>query len=159
MRRVRIDRDSCVSQVACGVRPFCKTLAKHSVLLDCPILYTFSVPTPYIPSLPTNVKEYFWEKTLATNLKELEIVIPTYLYTFACGFSSTPISLNLHTIERLIVQTLTLPFQSVKWGFAAVGKHWKKPGFGGCNRAYCRIQRARQDTIPRSLVGVRSWRA
>ena len=28
-------------------------------------------------------------KTLATNLEELKIVIPTYLYTFACGFSST----------------------------------------------------------------------
>ena len=25
---------------------------------------------------------------------------------------------------------------------------------GGCNQAYCEIQKAKQDTVPRSLVGV-----
>ena len=89
---------------------------------------------------------------------ELEIVIPTYLYTFAYGFPHL-LPLHFHTIERLIAQTLTMPFQSVKWGFGAVGKHWKKPGFGGCNRAYCGIRKARQDMVPRSLVGVGAWRA
>jgi len=45
-----------------------------------------------------------------------------------------------------------------------LGKLWglsqKKPvRLGGCNRAYCGIRKARQDTVPRSLVGVRTWRA
>ena len=35
--------------------------------------------------------------------------------------------LHFHTIKRLIAQTLITPFQSVKWSFGAVGKHWKKP--------------------------------
>ena len=73
-------------------RPSCETLVKHFVLPDCPIWYTLSVPTLYISLLPTNVEDCFWEKTLAINLEELEIVIPTYLYTFSCGFSSTPTS-------------------------------------------------------------------
>ena len=30
---------------------------------------------------------------------------------------------------------------------------------GGCNRAYCGIQRARKDIVPRSLVGLGAWRA
>ena len=35
--------------------------------------------------------------------------------------------LHFHTIERLIAQTLTTSFQSVKRGFGAAGKYWKKP--------------------------------
>ena len=57
---------------------------------------------------------------------ELEIVIPTILYTIACGFSSTPTS-PFHIIERLIAPTLTTLFQSVKWGFGVARKHRKKP--------------------------------
>ena len=72
------------------VRPCRETLMKHSVLPDCPTWYTLSVLTLYTPTLPTIVEECFWEKTLAKNLRELEIVVPTYLYTIACGFSSTP---------------------------------------------------------------------
>ena len=30
---------------------------------------------------------------------------------------------------------------------------------GGHNQAYCGIRKARQDTVPRSLVGVGAWRA
>ena len=51
------------------VKPSCETLAKHSVLPVCDIWYTLFVPTQYIPTLPTIVKECFGEKTLATNLK------------------------------------------------------------------------------------------
>ena len=90
MRRVRIGwRQLCFAS-SLQVRPSCETLTKHSVLPDCPIWYTISVSTLYIPTLPTNVEECFWEKILATNLEELEIVVPTYLYTIACEFSSTP---------------------------------------------------------------------
>ena len=51
------------------VRPSRERLAKHSILPNCPIWYTLSVPTLYIPTLPTNVEQCFWEKTLATNLE------------------------------------------------------------------------------------------
>ena len=51
------------------VRPSRETPAKHFVLLDCTIWYTLSVPTLYIPILPTNFKECFWEKTLAKHLE------------------------------------------------------------------------------------------
>ena len=30
---------------------------------------------------------------------------------------------------------------------------------GGCNRAYCKIRKARQYTVPRSLIRVGAWRA
>ena len=89
---------------------------------------------------------------------ELEIVIPTILYIIHCGFPQL-LSLHFHTLERLIAQTLTTPSQSVKWGLGAAGKHWKKPSFGGCNRTYHGIQKARQDTVSRSHVLVGAWRA
>ena len=69
---------------------------------------------------------------------ELEIVIPTILYIITCGFSSTstsPFPYHWEVDSPNTYHTLS----SVKWGFGAVGKHWKKPGFGGCNRAYCEI--------------------
>ena len=65
-------------------------------------------------------------ENLSHKLWELEIVIPTYLYTFACGFPQL-LPLHFHIIERLISQQLTRPCQSVKWEFGAAGKHWKKP--------------------------------
>ena len=74
------------------VRPSRETPARHSVLPDCTIWYTHFAPTLYIPTLPTNDKESLWEKTLAKNTWELEIVIPTILYTFVCGISSSPTS-------------------------------------------------------------------
>ena len=89
---------------------------------------------------------------------ELEIVILTFLYTIHCGFPHL-LPLHFHILDRLIAQTLTTPILSVKWGFGTSGKHWKKTSFGGCNQAYCKIQRARQDTVLRSLVGVGAWRA
>ena len=56
-----------------------------------------------------------------------------------------------------IAQTLTTPFQSVKWGFGVAGKHSKKLDFSGCNQVDCGIWRARQDTILRSLVRIGVW--
>ena len=51
------------------VRPSRETPARHSVLLDCTIWFTPFAPTLYIPTLPTNVRESFWEKTLAKTLE------------------------------------------------------------------------------------------
>ena len=67
----------------------------------------------------------FRETTLTITL-ELEIVIPTILYTIHCSFSQL-FPLHIQIIERLIAQMLTTPILSVKWGFGAAGKYWKKP--------------------------------
>ena len=41
------------------VRPSCETPMRHSILPVCIIRYTLSVPTLYIPILPTNDEESF----------------------------------------------------------------------------------------------------
>ena len=138
-------------------RPSHEIPAKHSILPIFYIWYTLSLTTLYIPTLPIDVEECFQRENPSHNLWEWEIIIPTILYTIHCGFPQL-LPLHFHIFERLIAQTLTIPILSVKWGFDAVGKHWKKPSFGGCNQAYCGIWRARQDTVPRSLVRVGAWR-
>ena len=93
MRRVITGWRQLVFTSISRVRPFHETPAKHFILLDCHFWYILSVPTLFIPTLPINVEECFKEKTLASHkLWELEIVIPTILYTITCGFSSTPTS-------------------------------------------------------------------
>ena len=139
------------------VRPSSEILAKHSILLFCHIWYTLSLPILYIPTIPTYVEECFQRENPSHNLWELEIVIPTILYTIHCGFPQLHY-LHFQILERLIAQTLTTPILSVKWGFDAAGKYWKKPSFGGCNWAYCGIRKTRQDMVPRNLVGVGAWR-
>ena len=158
MRRVRIGWRQLVFVSVLWVRPSCEIPTKHSILLNCHIWYTLSLPTLYIPPLPTDVEECFWEKTLATTLESFRLF---YLHFSTQSIVDFPQLLPLHfyILERLIAQTLTTPILSVKWGFGAARRHWKKPSFGGCNRAYCGIQRVRQDTVSRSLVGVRAWRA
>ena len=69
MQRVRIGWRQLVFSSISQVRPSRKTLVKHSVLPDCHFWYTLSVPKLYIPTLPTVVEKYFWEKTLATNIE------------------------------------------------------------------------------------------
>ena len=63
----------------------------------------------------------FREKTLW----EWEIVISTILYTIHCVFPQL-LPLHFQILERLVAQTLTTPILSVKWGFGAAGKYWKK---------------------------------
>ena len=61
MRRVRTGwRQLVFASVSC-VRPSRETPAKHFVLLNCHIWYTLFLPTLYIPPLPTDVEECFWE--------------------------------------------------------------------------------------------------
>ena len=57
---------------------------------------------------------------------ELEIAIATILYTILCGFPQL-LPLYIQILERLIAQILITPILSVKWGFGAAGKYWKKP--------------------------------
>ena len=63
------------------VRPSCKIPAKHSILPICHIWYTRSLPTLYIPTLPTYVEECFQRENPSHYPWEWEIVIPTILYT------------------------------------------------------------------------------
>ena len=89
------------------------------------LIHTFCTHTIYT-HITHKWKGESLRKNPSKNTWELEIVLPTIPYTFVCGISSSP-TLHFHTIERFLAQTLTTPFESVKWYFGAAGKHWKKP--------------------------------
>ena len=99
MRRVMTRWWQLVFTSVSRVRPSCEITMKHSVLLFCHIWYTLSLPTLYIPTLPTYVEVCFSEKKPSHYLWEWEIVIPTILYTIHCGFSLTPTSPFLYPWE------------------------------------------------------------
>ena len=94
----------------------------HFVIFDTPGLYPHDI-YPHYPHIEMsafqreNPNHYPWE---------WEIVIPTILYIIHCDFPQL-LPLHIQILERLIAQTLTTPILSVKWGFGAAGKHWKKP--------------------------------
>ena len=95
------------------------------------------LPILYIPSLPMKHKECFQRENPSKNTWELEIFIPTIIYTFSLGFP-LHLPLHLYILERFLTQTLTLPNLSVEWlesCFGAFGKHWKESLSGGCNWA------------------------
>ena len=103
-------------------------------------------------------EESFWEKNPSKNTRELEIFIPTILYTFVCGISSSPTSPFPNHWEFVSPNTHHIIWEcQVK-----IWSYWEaleeKPRIGGCNRVDCGIRRARQDRVPRSLVGVGAWR-
>ena len=68
----------CLASIS-RVKP--KTPARYSVLPDCTIWYTLFAPTLYIPTLLTNDKECFWEKTLAKHLESWKLSYP-YISTY-----------------------------------------------------------------------------
>ena len=121
------------------------------------LIHTISTHTIY-----TIITHRCWGVLLRENPNhnpwELEIVIPTFLYTIHCGFSSTPTSPFLYPWEVDSPNTYHT-HSEYQVRFWCCRKHWKKPSFGRCNRVYCGIRRAKQDMIPRSLVGVGAWRA
>ena len=119
---------------------------------------TLGLYTHYIyPHYPHSERSAFQRENLSHNFWEWKIVVPTIFYTIHCGFLQL-LPLYFQILERLIAQTLTTPILSIKWVFGIARKHWKKSNFGGCNRAYCRIWKAREDTVLRSLIGVWAWR-
>ena len=92
------------------------------------------------------------------NTWELEIVIPTILYTFVCEISSSPTSPFPYHWEVNSPNTYhTLWECPVRfWCYKeAIGR---SQGWQMQHGACCGIRKARQDTIPRSLVGVGVWR-
>ena len=92
--------ETAVSREYFAGKPSRETPAKYSVLPNCAIWYTLSIPTLY-----THITHKSWGVLQKENPShkpwELEIVILTYLYTFACGFPQL-LSLHFHIIERLI---------------------------------------------------------
>ena len=111
------------------IADFCEWFAgkaKHSILLFCHMCSAISSPILFIPSLPTYCKECFQRENPRYFPWELEIVIPTIICTILCGFPLL-LPLHIHILERSIAQTRTTPNLSVKWGFDAVEKYWKKP--------------------------------
>ena len=105
MRRIRIGWRQLVFASVSWVRPSREIPAKQSILLNCPIWYTLSVPTLFIPTLSTYVEECFWEENPSHKPWELKIVIPIILYTIHCEFSSTPTSSFPYTWEVDIPNT------------------------------------------------------
>ena len=92
------------------VMPNCqihKYFARKVISRDtCKILYLtkrknvlpYSLPTLYIFHYPWNVRSVFQWENLNKNTWELEIVIPTIIYTFSLSF---PLLLPLHTSPSL----------------------------------------------------------
>ena len=105
-------------------------LFSYLVMFVLPSLY----PQYIYPHYPHIIMSTFQRENPKKYTWELEIVISTIIYTFPCGF---PLLLPFHIqiLKRLIVQTLTTPNLSVKWGFCVAGKYWKEPIIGRCNRA------------------------
>ena len=89
------------------------------------LIHTFCTHTIYT-HITHNCEGVLLRENPSLKPWKLEIIIPTYLYTYVCGFPQL-LPLHFHTIQRLITQTLTTSFQSVKWDFGDVRKHWKKP--------------------------------
>ena len=99
MRRVKTGWRQLVFGSVSWVRLSSEISAKHSVLLNCHIWYTLSVSTLYIPTLPIDVEECFWKKTLATNLESSRLLYPHFSTQSIVVFHSTPTSPFLYPWE------------------------------------------------------------
>ena len=108
------------------------------------LLYQILYPHYIYPLYPQIIRSAFQRENHSKYTWELEIVIPTIIYTIPCGFSQL-LPLHLYILERLLVQTLPILILSVKWDFGVAGKHWKEPFIGGCNWLNCGIWKARED--------------
>ena len=82
-------------------RPSCEVLAKLSVWQKEKMFYQILYPHYKYPNYPRNVKNVFQRENPSQNTWELEIVIPTIIYTFSLGF---PLLLPLHfyILERFL---------------------------------------------------------
>ena len=76
-----------------------EVLAKHSVGQKVKLVYQILYPHYIYPHYPWIVKSAFERENPSKYTWELEIVIPTIIYTFPCGFPQTPISPSLDPWE------------------------------------------------------------
>ena len=121
------------------------------------LIHTICTHTIY-----THITYKCWRVLLRENPSqapwELEIAIPTYLYTFTCGFPQL-LPLNFHIIERLIAQTFTTPFRVSSEILVLLGSIRRSQGWQMQHGACCGIWKARQDMVLSRFVGVGAWRA
>ena len=89
------------SQDMMEIAVFCKCLTGKAFLRDTHEIFCFAelsflIHTFCTHTIYTHITHRCWEVLQRENLShkpwELEIVIPTILYTIVCGFSSTPTS-------------------------------------------------------------------
>ena len=124
---------------------------------------SFLIHTFYAYPICTHITHRCWGVLLRENPShkpwELEIVIPIYLYTFMCGFSSTPTSPFPYHWEIDSSNTSHILFKVFSEVLVLLGSIGRSEGWQMQHEACCRIQRARQDMVLRSLVGVGAWKA
>ena len=121
------------------------------------LIHTFCAYTIY-----THITHRCWGLLLRENPShkpwELEIVIPTILYRNTYGFSSThTFSFPYHWEVDSLNTYHTLSECPVR--FWCYQEALEETRLWQMQSGYCGIQRARQDTVPRSLVGVGAWKA
>ena len=91
----------------------------------CYLIHTFCTHTIYT-HFTDKCKGVLLRENLAKHLESQRLLYPQFSTQQLVDFPEL-LPLHFHTIKRLITQTLITPFQSVKWPFGVVGKHWKKP--------------------------------
>ena len=105
MRRVSTGwKQLCLASIS-WVRPSRETFCFVSL---CYLIHTFCTHTIYT-HITHKCEGVLLRENPSQTSWELEIIIPIYLYTYACGFPQL-LPLHFYTIEMLIAQTLTTPF-------------------------------------------------
>ena len=107
----------------------------YFVMFALPSLYPHYI-YPYYSHI---VRSVFQRENLRNYPWELEIVIPTIIYTFPCGFSLF-LLLHIQILERLIAQTLTTPNLSVKWGLVLLESIGRSQSLADAIELNCVIQ-------------------
>ena len=107
-------------------RPSSKVFVKLSIWQKEKVFYQIFYPHYKYPHYPRNVRSTFQRENPSKNTKELEIGIPTIIYTFSLGFPLL-LPLHLYILEKFLIQTLTTPNLSVEPSFGAFRKYWKEP--------------------------------
>ena len=129
----------------------------RNILFYWTIIHTFCTHIIYTPIILI-----CWGVLLRENPNhkhwELEIIIPTFLYIIHCGFSSTPTS-QFPYLWKVDSPNTYHTHSKCQVRFWCCWKALEEARLCRCNWTYCRIRRARQDTVPRNLVGVGAWRA
>ena len=147
------------------VRPSRETLAKHSAwrFFKCDFL-TFH-PYYIYPHYPQMYVRLFREKNprLVFYNTHTHLLRKNYSSLVRNHYSLFSISLHYHTLRGDLYPNTSHTFSECRECFGAweaLRNCQKKPvRLGRCNWAYCGIQKARQNTVSRSLVGVEAWRA
>ena len=131
----------------------------------CSARLYYLIHTFYTHTIYTHITHKWWREPLrenpSKNTWELEIVIPTILYTFVCGIFSSPTSpfpyhweVDSPNTYHTFSECWVLSDHLVLLGSIGRCQGWQMQ-HGAC----CGIRRTKQDTVPRSLVGVGAWRA